>query len=127
MGNKRTKEKFIEKAIGVHGDRYDYSKVEYVNCSSSIIIICGSHGEFEQKPTKHLLGRGCRRCGNENKEKKWDEDSFREAVAKRLPNLNFTKTKFKNFLTSVTYSCPIHGDKNTAPSNLFKIKGCQSF
>lgn len=39
-------EKFIEKAKKVYGDKYDYSKVEYKNCSSKVEIICPEHGSF---------------------------------------------------------------------------------
>jgi len=53
---------FINKAKVVHGDCYDYSKVEYVSCYDEIIIICPKHGEFTQKPYLHLHGSGCSTC-----------------------------------------------------------------
>ena len=53
-------EKILEKAIKVHEDKYDYSKVEYINCYEKIIIICKSHGEFLQTPGGHISGKGCR-------------------------------------------------------------------
>ena len=55
-------EEFIEKAKKVHGDKYDYSKVDYVNAKTKITIICKEHGEFSQTPTGHLSGRGCPIC-----------------------------------------------------------------
>lgn len=54
-----TKESFIESAIKIHGNRYDYSKVEYKNNATHVTIICPEHGEFEQTPNMHLRGRGC--------------------------------------------------------------------
>lgn len=60
--NKRPVEEFIEKARAVHGDKYDYSKVNYVNNITPIIIICPIHGEFSQLPTTHLRGFGCHKC-----------------------------------------------------------------
>lgn len=60
---KLTTEEFIKKAREVHGDRYDYSKVEYVNSTTKVCIICKEHGVFEQSPQKHLLGQGCPNCG----------------------------------------------------------------
>jgi very-short-patch-repair endonuclease len=48
----------------LHGDYYDYSKVEYVNADTKVQIICPKHGLFEQKPYKHLQGQGCRKCVN---------------------------------------------------------------
>jgi hypothetical protein len=44
---------FISKAIKIHGDRYDYSNVNYINAKTKINIICKIHGEFEQTPSNH--------------------------------------------------------------------------
>ena len=60
---KLTTEEFIKKAREVHRDKYDYSKVEYVNSKVKVTIICPEHGEFSQFPQKHLLGQGCPNCG----------------------------------------------------------------
>lgn len=59
---KLTKEEFIKKCIDKHGDRYDYSLVEYVNTRTKISIICKKHGKFTQLPKAHYLGQGCPRC-----------------------------------------------------------------
>lgn len=54
------------------GDKYDYSKVEYINNRVKICIICPTHGEFWQSPKSHLNGRGCQKCGKIKREKaKW--------------------------------------------------------
>ena len=60
---KKTKEQFINEAKSIHGEKYDYSKVEYVNNSTKVRIICPIHGEFYQTPKSHLHGNGCPRCG----------------------------------------------------------------
>jgi len=54
--------KFINKALLMHGDKYDYSKVVYVGNKTKVTIVCPIHGEFEQKPANHLSGRGCPSC-----------------------------------------------------------------
>lgn len=59
MARKKTQEKVIEEFIEVHGDRYDYSKVEYKSTNEKVIIICPEHGEFLQQPSKHKKGAGC--------------------------------------------------------------------
>ena len=46
MAKKLTTQEFIEKAKLVHGDKYDYSKVDYVNSQTKVCIICPIHGEF---------------------------------------------------------------------------------
>lgn len=56
---------FIEKAKKVHGDKYDYSLVKYVNSLTKVKIICPKHGESNQTPNYHLNGYGCPKCGNE--------------------------------------------------------------
>lgn len=57
---------FIRKSIEVHGDRYDYSKVSYINSRSKVTIICPEHGEFEQRPSHHIhYANGCPACSLE--------------------------------------------------------------
>lgn len=60
--NTRTTDEFTEKAKDVHGDKYCYSKVSYINNLTKVKIICPRHGEFEQTPKAHLKGGGCRLC-----------------------------------------------------------------
>ena len=57
--------KFPERALKVHGDKYDYSRVEYKGKDEHVIIICPMHGEFPQSPNKHLQGNGCPQCAME--------------------------------------------------------------
>ncbi len=61
--NKKSNFDFIEGASDIHNNRYDYSKVDYINSSKKVIITCKTHGDFLQSPNKHLLGRGCPKCG----------------------------------------------------------------
>ena len=60
----RNREQFILKARQVHGWKYDYSKVEYVNNNTKVCIICPEHGEFWQTPHNHLANHGCRICSD---------------------------------------------------------------
>jgi Zn ribbon nucleic-acid-binding protein len=57
-------EDFIKDAKYIHGDKYDYSKVEYINCREKVCIICPEHGEFWQTPNSHIQGSGCPNCSN---------------------------------------------------------------
>lgn len=59
---KYTKETFLIRANEVHHGKYDYSKMNYVNQKTPIIIICPEHGEFERLPSYHLQGGGCPVC-----------------------------------------------------------------
>ena len=59
-----TTERFIERGRLKYGDKYDYSKVNYINKKVHVIIICPIHGEFTQAPCNHLYGTyGCTQCG----------------------------------------------------------------
>ena len=55
---------FIKKAKNTHGNKYDYSKVNYRNNRTKVIIICPEHGEFLQRPNDHLSGCGCPECAD---------------------------------------------------------------
>lgn len=55
-------DEFIEKAKKIHGDKYDYSKVNYISSKLKIDIICSTHGIFSQRASNHLLGNGCKKC-----------------------------------------------------------------
>ena len=61
--NELKKEKFIAKSLEVHGDKYDYSEINYINMTTKIQFICTQHGVFEQTPRDHQTGRGCNSCG----------------------------------------------------------------
>ena len=61
---RKTSEKWISDAKKVHGNKYDYSKVEYKNPFTPITIICPIHGEFRQRPNDHLNGHGCPKCSS---------------------------------------------------------------
>lgn len=64
LATRKSLEQFILDAIEVHGNKYDYSKVVYVNSHTKVIIICDTHGEFEQMPGNHLNGDNCPRCSS---------------------------------------------------------------
>ena len=73
---------FIEKAKEIHGDKYDYSKVNYTGALNKVIIICKKHGEFEQQAESHLQGCGCPQC-NLNKE----QNKLFKVIFEKFPSL----------------------------------------
>lgn len=113
---------FINKAKSIHGDKYDYSKVEFVNTKTKVCIICPEHGEFWQTPEKHLSGQGCPSCA---KTKKSDTTSFIEkAKAVHGDRYNYSKVVYVNNKTKVCIICPDHGEFWQDPHNHLKGKGC---
>ena len=58
----KTTEQFIKEANIIHSNKYNYSKVIYINSHTKVCIICPEHGEFWQTPSNHLQGKGCPKC-----------------------------------------------------------------
>ena len=106
-------EDFIEKAKEVHGDKYNYSKVKYVNNRTEVCIICPEHGEFWQKPFVHLKGNGCHKCSL-NKKRNLFSDGREKFIkkAKKVHNdkYDYSKVDYVNARTKVCIICPEHGE-----------------
>ena len=116
---KYTTEQFIEKAREVHGDKYDYSKVEYVNANTKICIICPEHGEFWQTPASHLNGKGCEKCVRPS----YDTESFVKCAKKIHGNkYDYSKVEYINTKTKVSIICPEHGEFKMKPN--VHLQGC---
>ena len=99
---------FISKAIKIHKDRYDYSKVNYINSKTKINIICKIHGEFEQLPSNHLSKHNCQKCA---KNFKLDTLKFIDK-AKQIHNdvYDYSKVNYVNADTKIIIICKIHGE-----------------
>lgn len=111
---KLTNQEFIEKANFIHNNKYDYSKVEYVNSRTKVCIICPKHGEFWQTPYHHLNGHGCSKCRNENNGDRCRGD-VKEFIEKAncIYNHNkydYSKVEYINSHTKVCIICPEHGE-----------------
>ena len=124
---KLTTEKFVEKSRKVHGNKYDYSKVEYKNAHTKVCIICPIHGEFWQIPNDHLNGSGCQKC-KINKIisiKKMDEKKFVEKARKvHGDKYDYSKVEYKGSKTKVCIICHIHGEFWQKPNNHLRGEGC---
>ena len=115
------KDEFIKKAREVHGDKYDYSKVEYMNINTRVCIVCPKHGEFWQTPYSHLKGFGCRLCNNIV----YDTDSFiKKAKEIYGDKYDYSKVDYKHSKEKVCIICPIHGEFFTTPNNFLMGHSC---
>ena len=128
VGNKRlTTEEFIRRAKDVHGDRYDYSKVEYVNARTKVCIICPEHGEFRQTSSEHLRGQGCPKCAHEKQVSSstiTTEEFIRKAKEVHGDRYNYSKVEYVNTRTKVRIICPEHGEFLQIPNNHLQGQGC---
>jgi len=124
-----TKEEFIKKAKEIHGDKYDYSKVNYVNAHTKVCIICGEHGEFWQYPADHTNGHGCPKCGDENSREKRSstkEKFIKKAKEKHGDKYDYSKVEYVNSVTKVCIICPEHehGEFWQRPTDHTQGQGC---
>ena len=112
MARKPNKDKFIKKAKEFHGNKYDYSKVEYVSAKCDVIITCKKHGDFLQKPTNHLNG-GCKKCGIEKvaDAKRYTKEKFL-IKSKEIhgDKYDYSLVEYKNQEEPVVIICSIHGE-----------------
>ena len=118
-----TKEEFIEKAKKVHGDKYDYSKVEYKGNKTPVCIICSKHGEFWQKPNAHLNGEGCKKCyGNDVLT---TEEFIKRAKEVHGDKYDYSKVEYKGARKRVKIICPEHGEFEQLPFDHLDGHGCR--
>jgi len=123
MPRRKTTDEFIADSKEVHGDKYDYSKVEYVNSATKVTIICPDHGDFEQIPNNHLHGWGCSRCSGCHKFT--TEEFIAEARKVHGDKYDYSKVEYVNSKIKIIITCPAHGDFEQAPSNhLRQRQGC---
>ena len=120
---KLTTEEFIKRAKNVHGDKYDYSKVEYKNSSTKISIICPIHGEFWQFPLAHLKGNNCPKCSHQSY-KHTKESFIEQAIKIHSDKYDYSKVEYKNNSTKVCIICPIHGEFYQRPNSHMRGEGC---
>ena len=113
--------KFIEKATIIHGGRYDYSKVQYVNAMTKVCIICPTHGEFWMTPMAHLLGQGCPKCSGRGLSKEEVIERFKKVHGDKYDYSRFSFTRMHDKSIII---CPIHGEFEQTPSKHLFGQGC---
>ena len=125
MPKKITTEQFIEKAREVHGDKYDYSLVEYISGITKVKIICPLHGEFEQMPCSHgNQGNGCKYCFRERKFS--NTEQFTEKAKKvHGEKYDYSLVEYVDNKSKVKIICPEHGEFSQKPSNHNMGSGCK--
>lgn len=125
--NKKTTERFITQARKVHGNKYDYSKTQYINSKTKVCIICPEHGEFRQFPNGHLQGRGCPKCGRKKRDNSCKKDL--EYVKKKCSELfgdryEILSDTYTGIYCKIEVLCKEHGVFKTTPNRLMNGHGC---
>ena len=122
---------FLENACTIHKSRYDYSKVFYINNTTPVTIICKEHGEFQQRPDNHLLGKGCRQCvkgawyprKDSDLQKRRGQSFFTRAKEVHNNFYDYSLSEYKNSHEKIRIICPIHGEFEQPPSRHL-VSGC---
>lgn len=105
-----TQEEFLFRAYKIHKN-YDYDKVIYINYNTPIIITCKTHGDFKQKPSDHLPGRGCKNCsGSVSKVSNTFLDLLSIKNREAYINTNFKTLKVDGYDSSHKIVYYFHGD-----------------
>jgi hypothetical protein len=101
---------FITRSNEKHNGKYDYSKTEYRNFRTKVVITCPLHGDFQQTPKNHLKGEGCPLCGKEYA-KTWRKrkyQHFTEESKRRFGNtysFPLIEEEYENSHSRVTVHC----------------------
>lgn len=112
---------FIQKSKQIHGDKYDYQLVNYVDSHTKVEIICSEHGVFEQAPNSHLNGSGCPKCVGKNKT---NEDLIEDFKCVHNDIYDYSLVEYINMTTKVDIICKEHGVFQQNPSNHMNGQGC---
>jgi len=130
---KLTREEFIEKSKQAHGDRYDYKFVNYINSNTNVKIRCKEHGIFEQTPSNHMGGHGCKYCRMDLLREKFaltTEEFIKRAKQIHGDRYDYSLVNYVNSKTKVKIICPEHGVFEQMPDNHYngaKCPCCQYF
>jgi hypothetical protein len=118
---------FTQKSCVIHNNKYDYSKVEYIDSKTKVCIICTEHGEFWQTPSDHLKGRGCPKCKNVKSSilhTKTNEQFLKEIRQIHNNKYDYSKVKYANSHKKICIICPVHGEFWQTPNSHLNGQGC---
>lgn len=118
----------IEKCTATHGDKYDYSKVEFTKVVDNVTIGCPTHGWFSQILINHYRGQGCPKCGKgdmASAQKMSFQDFINRAREVHGDRYDYTEVKIDNYRSKVIIICKTHGRfKQSAENHYSSGAGC---
>lgn len=121
---KLTTKEFIEKSQKVHGNKFDYSEVDYQGNKLKVKIKCKKCGHiFEQQAQSHMKGFGCPFCSNNNKST--TKEFIEKASKVHGDKFDYSLVNYVNAHTKVNIICPVHGVFQQIPSSHWYLQqGC---
>ena len=127
--NKKNVDTYIKQFEEIHGNKYDYSLVEYFNNKTPIKIICPIHGEFEQLPKTHLKS-GCNKCGCELtglKKRNHISIFLNKSISIHGDKYDYSLVEYIGTHSKVKIVCPMHGEfEQTPDAHIGQKQGCPS-
>ena len=121
-------EDIIKKFKQVHGDKYDYSKVQYKRMDEKVCIICPEHWEFWQTPSKHILrNQGCPKCAktlNGKLSRLTREEFIKKAKEIHGDSYIYTDVNYVTSQEKVKIICKKHGEFWQTPAEHVRGKSC---
>lgn len=123
----KAREKFVERCKEIHGDKYTYEKVNYVDSHTKIIVTCKEHGFFETNPNRMLNGSGCPKCKSEKAHIQYSKSTSRFIEEARLVHgelYDYNLCEYYNSNTKVTIICSEHGAFKIGASEHLHGCGC---
>jgi ssDNA-binding Zn-finger/Zn-ribbon topoisomerase 1 len=127
--NQSTSKDFIEKAIKVHKNQYQYKNVNYIGSKSKVVLTCPVHGNFTQIPSDHLSGKGCQKCARKlvGELNTFTTKTFVEKANEvHKYKYNYSSTIYTKMQNKVTVICPAHGHFIQKAANHIQGQGCPS-
>lgn len=121
------KESIIKKFVSVHGNRYDYTFVDYKTYHTKVKVVCKQHGPFLVTPSDHVSGRGCPRCGRLHAAKKRRRPL--DTVKSRLDALydgkvSIVAESYKGTNAKALFVCAEHGQFRAHVNHVLNSHGC---
>lgn len=112
---------FIKKSIKIHGEKYDYSNVIYIDAKTKVDILCKEHNNlFSMTPNNHLRGQICSFCIG----KKLNTKTFIEKSKKKHKEYDYSNVDYEHSQKYVSITCKKHGDFRMKPNDHLQGQGC---
>jgi hypothetical protein len=141
-GTATKKPDVIAMAKAVHGDKFDYSRIVYVDAKTPITVGCPVHGFFQIGFHSHIGSKyGCPSCGLEIRNQKnteigKDKRLSIDEILRRFKTIHgdvyqypYIENEFKGIgwsFPKITIVCSKHGEFKQHPSDHASGTGCPS-
>lgn len=129
---RRPVDDFIEAATTLHGGRYSYTLVDFVDMKTKVTVTCLAHGQWAVRPLSHLRGDGCPNCGKRSASEKTRQSGnefVTRARAVHGERYGYTYVHYTRSSEKVQIECPSHGPFWQTPNNHLNGSGwdCPGF